>query len=993
MSSAVKDTKLPLPSGWVVYPSKSHLDKVYYFNVCTGVSSWERPISKQCYRSNGEKYSEKSSDLVAKSSSSSLGKSLHECKLTSATDKRLESVSSNSGILPNKSHVLQVTVAKECDSHKKKYNRTLKSRISANDKICVNEASVECEFQHGRPAHDEVLSRKRKKKKKKKKKRCSGSVELDSDSDIEKPPLRKIKLNNNVICQSGSAVDKLHSNKLSSQLVLPSAVRGSLSSALCASKSNLRNDDVQQALKAKTPNKISPDRAAVNAELESTGRWKYAQGLASKRLRALQTKLADELVRKENSEELGKCKTSKHSDILQKKLKFECNFGRKEVVNVERDNLRSKNLNTPGAYGGGFDKCKAAKRLEILQKKLKLEQKVGHKQQDRLLIKNERVPEACSAGVWSKERSPSSDASLVRDGRRFSDKTVKQNLSEQHPYVTAEVTNQEDELMEWEPIEDEKILSHIQEVRSQIHQGRNIDQDGRGIQTLDYDINSIFCADGKPEWFIVIDTNVLISSLNYIEELRDTNFKGLGFPVLVIPWQVLQELDVMKDKRGNVRSPFLTMRARKAVSFLLSNFSSKHPRIRGQTALDAVPKDFKIEVPDDSILQCCLQIARRTNQVILLSNDKNLCNKAIVNGIKSYQKAEMQQTLEELSSESEDQIQIQSLSGNDLSVANVGVLAAVESGSPAEVASVVDFILCKLKSLLKELLSRILENEMNKAYGSSWKIIVLVKPPWTLSDMIICFLKHWIAVFSIVLPAEVKGILECLKEFFDDAKQNKGYGHSLRDVKKMLQTSLHLCMAVQFDEYRDLVSACVSNIERLRKHCEETLTGFKKEDEKEKFKCDQYKSQNENVKTVMDVLKNCLELVQSFCALMCDVLGWEHHVVYSRPEPLPTVDIVQNRVQYIYPMVDALIKNIASILEHPVSALTVDHEAVKNLYLTLANFVESQEVAEKITPELILNFSTTESTRSTLEMTKTMFEEIELVLNRGINYFVQCGIA
>lgn len=38
---------------------------------------------------------------------------------------------------------------------------------------------------------------------------------------------------------------------------------------------------------------------------------------------------------------------------------------------------------------------------------------------------------------------------------------MKQNLSEQHPYVTAEVTNQEDELMEWEPIEDEKILSHV----------------------------------------------------------------------------------------------------------------------------------------------------------------------------------------------------------------------------------------------------------------------------------------------------------------------------------------------------------------------------------------------------------------------------------------------------------------------------------------------------------------------------------------------------
>jgi hypothetical protein len=63
---------------------------------------------------------------------------------------------------------------------------------------------------------------------------------------------------------------------------------------------------------------------------------------------------------------------------------------------------------------------------------------------------------------------------------------------------------------------------------------------------------------------------------------------------------------------------------------------------------------------------------------------------------------------------------------------------------------------------------------MCKVYDSSWKIIVLVKPPWTLSDIIICFLKHWIAVFSIVLHAEVKGILKYLQEFFDRARQNEG---------------------------------------------------------------------------------------------------------------------------------------------------------------------------------------------------------------------------
>jgi hypothetical protein len=63
---------------------------------------------------------------------------------------------------------------------------------------------------------------------------------------------------------------------------------------------------------------------------------------------------------------------------------------------------------------------------------------------------------------------------------------------------------------------------------------------------------------------------------------------------------------------------------------------------------------------------------------------------------------------------------------------------------------------------------------MYKAYDNLWKTIVLVKPPWTLSDIIICLLKHWIAVFSIVLPAEVKVVLESLKRFFDSARQNKG---------------------------------------------------------------------------------------------------------------------------------------------------------------------------------------------------------------------------
>jgi rRNA-processing protein FCF1 len=290
---------------------------------------------------------------------------------------------------------------------------------------------------------------------------------------------------------------------------------------------------------------------------------------------------------------------------------------------------------------------------------------------------------------------------------------------------------------------------------------------------------------------------------------------------LVIPWQVLQELDILKDHKRS-KSSALAAKARSAVSFLHFNFVSDHPRIRGQTAFDSVPIGFQIEVPDDAIIQCCLLIAQRTSRVILLSNDKNLCNKAIVNGIKAYQKAEIQQELEQLGSESVDEVQIQSSSGNELPTGNTDTPELMYSLPTDKAAFIADSVFCKLKILLEELLSKVLESEMYRAYDTSWKIIVVVKPPWTLPDIITCLLKHWIAVFSFVLPAGIKPTLEFLNGVFGNVRRSKDYRHSIHEVSKVLQASLHLCMGIQCNEYRDLVSTCLTNIKSLHKHCEET---------------------------------------------------------------------------------------------------------------------------------------------------------------------------
>ncbi len=54
---------------------------------------------------------------------------------------------------------------------------------------------------------------------------------------------------------------------------------------------------------------------------------------------------------------------------------------------------------------------------------------------------------------------------------------------------------------------------------------------------------------------------------------------GVGRPVLVVPWVVMQELDSLKTS-GQSR---VGVAARQAIRYLHDCFSSRHPRVRGQT--------------------------------------------------------------------------------------------------------------------------------------------------------------------------------------------------------------------------------------------------------------------------------------------------------------------------------------------------------------------------------------------------------------------------
>lgn len=55
----------------------------------------------------------------------------------------------------------------------------------------------------------------------------------------------------------------------------------------------------------------------------------------------------------------------------------------------------------------------------------------------------------------------------------------------------------------------------------------------------------------------------------------------------------------------------------------------------GQKATEDKTHIIDVTSPDDKILNCCLQLQSQSKEIILVTNDINLSNKAILNGVES----------------------------------------------------------------------------------------------------------------------------------------------------------------------------------------------------------------------------------------------------------------------------------------------------------------------------------------------------------------------
>ncbi|XP_055523361.1 transcriptional protein SWT1 [Wyeomyia smithii] len=161
-------------------------------------------------------------------------------------------------------------------------------------------------------------------------------------------------------------------------------------------------------------------------------------------------------------------------------------------------------------------------------------------------------------------------------------------------------------------------------------------------------------------FFVVLDTNIFLSHLKGLEEMLSTFPAAAGQPILVVPYIVLQELDRIKHRE---QGKSLGLAASHSIRFLNERLRKRDPRVKGQSTLEANQPLIEITNPDDNIVNCCLQVreaivsSNPTTELLLLSNDVNLRNKMLVNGVQALSYAELLAEADKLRLAVEDSVE------------------------------------------------------------------------------------------------------------------------------------------------------------------------------------------------------------------------------------------------------------------------------------------------------------------------------------------------
>ncbi|KAF6734396.1 Transcriptional protein SWT1 [Oryzias melastigma] len=331
-------------------------------------------------------------------------------------------------------------------------------------------------------------------------------------------------------------------------------------------------------------------------------------------------------------------------------------------------------------------------------------------------------------------------------------------------------------------------------------------------------------------FILVLDTNILLSHLDYVIRITSHGLGALGFPVVLIPWVVLQELDSLKRGRG--LSGSVAHLAIPAISYIYNTLKKRHPRLWGQSMQQAAQScnGLNAENNDDRVLQCCLQYQNLYPEcaLILCTNDKNLSSKALLSGIRALSKKDLEAEVEKskhpvmphnrerapspmshtCSTPAPPKHQQQTVLSQGFLEEDETQKESDTGGEDEEEKQRLSECLSDLEKCLRDVLSAVVEKEMKVAFDDIWHEVVCIKPPWTLNGVLQCLKKHWIAVFGLIVPRNLSHTVTDLINFFNSGKTPDCHKTSaaLQQAKEFVEA---------FSKRSHHVSQAISEMERI----------------------------------------------------------------------------------------------------------------------------------------------------------------------------------
>ncbi|KYN17127.1 Uncharacterized protein C1orf26 like protein [Trachymyrmex cornetzi] len=837
--------KHKLPKDWIIVNSKSHPDRVYYFNVKTNQSSWIQPPLDNIRSSSITKHQEEeccstmasNAKKKATSNQDAYDKIIETPQMKAVREKalqRLNTKNKSSPLLPQAS--CTKVVGNKTNISLRNFPSKLKDDKSVNSRAKNNNEGI-----------PQVPLR--------------GKLEQRSSNTFSlNKPLRKGAMNKK---QSQNIVDQ----KLTKTL-------------------EKRDENIHQKIITRNAHDIEWHNKNQNVQESSKqnsrkkgGKSFLKKNLAQERMQRLRTNL----------------------NVDKEKIKEMCDA---DLITKKSPQKLSRSSSNSSSLGSNV-----YKNVDIRLKKL----------HNRLL--KDAICER-NINTLKDDNSQTQQSNQTKNSNK-TENTTKDELIERGEQ---EVLYEE---MDWEPMKDEEIALQVEVVRTQLCRENRIDETNcvseNAAELTQFNNTE---SHGKGPLYIVIDTNVFLSNLEIVEEAKDAVFKNYPRPFIVIPWTVICELDYFK---GNGANNELSIKARKAISFIHKQFSSKHPRVIGQTREQAAKnkEDFSLDCPDDEILQCCLQISQLQKSV-LLSYDKNLCTKAMIYNILALGRHDSLEKIDDLDTDA-----VVNRLNNDPD----------ERSILMEESHLTDDIFEDTKLIMRNFLSTIITKQMSEIYGEAeWQIYVIIKPPWTTVTALKCAIKHWIAAIS--ESFQRRDAERLLKELLDTFEHTPVGGRKLRDMEYIIEKCSDLVQMVNIDKHCDPLTETFNAITELKQKYKKYFDNIDLKKLHDKIGiAENFQEQETRAEKVFHCFQQIYTFARDLCGLACSNAGMAYSFTFDSANPSLSQASVQRLQSEITRKVIDLTQNLNKLLTQAENSIR--HQTLFSLQYNLNTFLP--DIRDRIT--------------------------------------------